>query len=150
MFYLEGISVFKDHWVITERKEGLLQLRVREVATNNEHYLDFGEPAYAAYVGANPDFNSTTLRYNYTSMTTPNSVFDYNMNTKDKKLMKETPVLGGFNKSDYVTERIFVTARDGARVPVSIVYKKGTPKDGSAPLLLYGYGSYGSSIGCKL
>ena len=142
---LEGVSVFKDHWVITERKEGLLQLRIRDVASGNEHYLDFGEPAYAAYVGANPDFNSTTLRYNYTSMTTPNSVFDYNMNTKDKKLMKEAPVLGSFNKADYVTERIFVTARDGAKVPVSIVYKKGTPKDGSAPLLLTGYGSYGSS-----
>jgi oligopeptidase B len=143
---LEGISVFKDHWVITERKEGLLQLRIREVANNNEHYLDFGEPAYAAFVGANPDFNSTTLRYNYTSLTTPGSVFDYNMNTKDKKLMKETPVLGGFTKTDYVTERIFVTARDSARVPVSIVYKKGTPKDGTAPLLLYGYGSYGASM----
>ena len=142
---LEGISVFKDHWVITERKEGLLQLRVREVNSNNEHYLDFGEPAYAAYVGANPDFNATTLRYNYTSMTTPNSVFDYNMTTKDKKLMKEAPVLGGFNKADYVTERKFVTARDGARVPLSIVYKKGTALDGSAPLLLTGYGSYGSS-----
>ena len=142
---LEGIAVFIDHWVITERKEGLLQLRVREVATNSEHYLDFGEPAYAAFVGANPDFNSTTLRYNYTSMTTPNSVFDYNMNTKDKKLMKEAPVLGGFNKADYVTERKFVAARDGARVPVSIVYKKGTALDGSAPLLLTGYGSYGSS-----
>ncbi len=142
---LEGVSVFKDHWVITERKEGLLQLRIREVASNNEHYLDFGEPAYAAYVGANPDFNSTTLRYNYTSMTTPNSVFDYDMNTKKKDLKKETPVLGGFSKTDYVTERIFVTARDGVKVPVSIVYKKGTPKDGSAPLLLTGYGSYGSS-----
>jgi oligopeptidase B len=142
---LEGIAVFKDHWVITERKEGLLQLRVREVATNNEHYLDFGEPAYAAFVGANPDFNSSTLRYNYTSMTTPNSVFDYNMNSKDKKLMKEAPVLGGFNKADYVTERKFVTARDGAKVPLSIVYKKGTALDGSAPLLLTGYGSYGSS-----
>jgi oligopeptidase B len=142
---LEGIAVFKDHWVITERKEGLLQLRVREVATNGEHYLDFGEPAYAAFGGANPDFNSTTLRYNYTSMTTPNSVFDYNMNTKDKKLMKEAPVLGGFNKGNYVTERKFVTARDGSRVPVSIVYKKGTPLDGSSPLLLTGYGSYGSS-----
>ena len=131
--------------MITERKEGLLQLRVREVNSNNEHYLDFGEPAYAAYVGANPDFNATTLRYNYTSMTTPNSVFDYNMTTKDKKLMKEAPVLGGFNKADYVTERKFVTARDGARVPLSIVYKKGTALDGSAPLLLTGYGSYGSS-----
>jgi oligopeptidase B len=143
---LEGISVFKDHWVITERKDGLLQLRVREVASGNEHYLDFGEPAYAAYVAANPEFNTTTLRYNYTSLTTPNSVFDYDMNSKEKKLMKEQPVLGSFNKNDYVTERIYATADDGSKVPISIVYKKGTPKDGSAPLLLYGYGSYGASM----
>ena len=143
---LEGISLFKDHWVITERKEGLLQLRVRQISNGNEHYLDFGEPAYAAYVGANPEFNTTTLRYNYTSLTTPNSVYDYDMNTKNKNLLKEQPVLGKFNKSDYVTERIYATARDGVKVPISLVYKKGTKKDGSAPLLLYGYGSYGASM----
>ena len=143
---LEDIELFKDHWVITERKDGLLQIRVREAATGKEHYLDFGEPAYSAYVSGNPEFNSTTLRYNYTSLTTPNSVFDYDMNAKSKKLMKEQSVLGGFDKNDYTTERIFVTARDGVKVPVSIVYKKGTPKDGSAPLLLYAYGSYGASI----
>ncbi|MBI5371407.1 MAG: S9 family peptidase [Sphingobacteriales bacterium] len=143
---LEDIEVFKDHWVITERKEGLLQMRIRDVVSGKEHYLDFGEPAYAAYVGANPEFNSTTFRYNYTSLTTPNSVYDYDLNTKSRKLMKEQPVLGGFNKDDYLTERVFATARDGAKVPVSIVYKKGTKKDGSAPLLLYGYGSYGASM----
>lgn len=142
---LEDIEIFKDHWVITERKEGLLQLRIRDAVSGKEHYLDFGEPAYAAYVGRNPEFNSTTLRYNYTSLTTPNSVFDYDMNSKSKKLMKEQVVLGAFDKADYITERIFVTARDGAKVPVSIVYKMGTPKDGSAPLLLYSYGSYGYS-----
>lgn len=143
---LEGIALFKDHWVITERKAGLLQMRIRQVSTGNDHYLDFGEPAYAAYVGANPEFNTTTLRYNYTSLTTPNSVYDYDMNTKNKKLMKEQPVLGKFNKNDYVTERIYATARDGVKVPISLVYKKGTKKDGSAPLLLYGYGSYGASM----
>ena len=143
---LEDIDVFKGHWVITERKEGLLQMRIREIASGKEHYLDFGEPAYAAYVGANPEFNTTNLRYNYTSLTTPNSVFDYDMNSKNKKLMKEQEVLGGFNKADYVTERVYATAKDGAKVPVSIVYKKGTKKDGSAPLLLYAYGSYGASM----
>lgn len=143
---LEDIDVFKGHWVITERKEGLLQMRIREIASGKEHYLDFGEPAYAAYVGANPEFNTTNLRYNYTSLTTPNSVFDYDMNTKSKKLMKEQEVLGAFNKADYVTERVYATAKDGAKVPVSIVYKKGTKKDGSAPLLLYAYGSYGASM----
>lgn len=143
---LEDIEVFRDYWVITERKEGLLQMRIKEIAAGKEHYLDFGEPAYAAYVGANPEFNTTTLRYNYTSLTTPNSVFDYDMNTKSKKLMKEQEVLGEFNKGDYVTERVYATAKDGAKVPVSIVYKKGIKKDGSAPLLLYGYGSYGASM----
>jgi len=132
--------------VITERKEGLLQMRIREIASGKEHYLDFGEPAYAAYVGANPEFNTTNLRYNYTSLTTPNSVFDYDMNAKNKRMMKEQEVLGGFNKADYVTERVYATAKDGAKVPVSIVYKKGTKKDGSAPLLLYAYGSYGASM----
>lgn len=142
---LEDIDLFKNFWVITERKEGLLQLRIRDAVSGKEHYLDFGEPAYTAYVGGNPEFNSTTLRYNYTSLTTPNSVFDYDMNSKSKKLMKEQTVLGGFDKAEYLTERIFVTARDGAKIPVSLVYKKGTPKDGSAPLLLYSYGSYGYS-----
>ncbi len=143
---LEGIDVFKDHWVITERKNGLLQLRIREVASGNEHYLDFGEPAYAAYATGNAEFNSGTLRYAYTSLTTPNSVYDYNMATKEKKLMKEQPVLGGFDKNDYVTERVYATAKDSTKVPISLVYKKGMKKDGSSPLLLYGYGSYGASM----
>lgn len=143
---LEGIDVFKDHWVITERKNGLLQLRIRNTTSGAEHYLDFGEPAYAAYATSNLEFNSGILRYSYTSMTTPNSVFDYNMESKEKKLLKEQAVLGKFDKADYVTERIYATAGDGTKVPVSLVYKKGTKKDGSAPLLLYGYGSYGASM----
>ncbi|HET9430690.1 MAG TPA: S9 family peptidase, partial [Chitinophagaceae bacterium] len=143
---LEAVNPFKDHWVISERKDGLIRLRIRDISSGSEHYLDFGEPAYAAYVGANPEYKSTTLRYNYTSLTTPNSVFDYDMSSKEKKLMKEQPVLGGFKKEDYQTERVYATSRDGVKIPVSIVYKKGTGKDGSAPLLLYGYGSYGSSM----
>jgi oligopeptidase B len=143
---LESIVTFQDHWVITERKAGLLQFRIREMASGKEHYLDFGEPAYMATVTGNPEFNKTVLRYNYTSLTTPNSVFDYDMNSHDKKLMKEQPVLGGFDKNDYVTERITATARDGAKVPVSLVYKKGFKKNGNSALLLYGYGSYGASM----
>lgn len=143
---LQGIEVFKDYWVITERKNGLLQLRIRKMADGSEHYLDFGEPAYFAGVGSNPEFNSTVLRYNYSSLTTPSSVYDYNMVSKDKKLMKEQAVLGQFDKNDYVTERLYATAKDGTKVPISLVYKKGTKKDGSAPLLLYGYGSYGYSM----
>lgn len=143
---LEGIDVFKDYWVISERKEGLIQLRIRDMATGKESYLDFGEPAYLAYASGNMEFNTNTLRYSYTSLTTPNSVYDYDMKTKDKKLVKESAVLGGFKKDDYVTERVYATATDGAKIPVSIVYKKGTKKDGTAPLLLYGYGSYGASM----
>jgi oligopeptidase B len=143
---LEEVEVFKGHWVIVERKEGLLQLRVRDLTNNSDHYLEFGEPSYAAYVSNNPEYNSLTLRYNYTSLTTPNSVFDYNLNDRSKKLMKEQVVLGGFKKEDYVTERIYATAKDGVKVPISLVYKKDTKRDGSAPLLLYGYGSYGASM----
>ncbi|MBI1341841.1 MAG: prolyl oligopeptidase family serine peptidase [Terrimonas sp.] len=143
---LEGVTVFKDFWVITEREEGLLKIRVRDMTTGNEHYLDFGEPAYAAYVGDNREYESGTLRYNYTSLTTPNSVYDYDMKAKTKQLKKEQVVLGGFDKNEYVTERVYATARDGVKVPVSIVYKKGFKKDGGSPLLLYGYGSYGASM----
>jgi oligopeptidase B len=143
---LEGIDVFKNYWVITERKEGLLKLRVQNKINNQEHYLDFGEPAYAAYVGSNAEFDTDMVRYGYTSLTTPNSTYDYNMNTKEKKLMKQEEVVGGYDVSAFVTERLYATATDGTKVPVSLVYKKGTKKDGAAPLLLYGYGSYGASM----
>src|SRR6185436_17968870 len=103
--------------------------------------IDFGEPAYSAGTADNPEFNSTTLRYNYTSLTTPNSVYDYNMDKRDKKLMKQQEVLGGYDPKEYMTERIYATAKDGVKVPISLVYKKGFNKDGAAPLLLYGYGS---------
>ncbi len=142
---LEGIEVFKNHLVVTERKEGLLGIRIFNLTTSEEHNLNFGEPVYDASVTGNLDFNSTTLRYSYTSLRTPNSIYDYGMDTKDKKLMKQTEVVGGYNPDEYITERLFATARDGARVPVSIVYKKGFNKDGQAPLLLYAYGAYGYS-----
>jgi oligopeptidase B len=143
---LEGIDVFKDYLVVTERKNGLLQLRIRNINTNSEHYVDFGEPAYAAYSGANPEFNSTNLRYVYTSLTTPNSVYDYNMETKGKELKKRQEVVGGYNPEEYVTERLYATSEDGLKIPVSVVYKKTTKRDADTPLLLYGYGSYGNSL----
>ncbi|MBM3413904.1 MAG: S9 family peptidase [Bacteroidetes bacterium] len=143
---LEGIEPFKNFWILAERKEGLVQLRVRELPGEKEHYLDFGEPAYDAFVGSNPEYLSTRLRFRYSSMTTPLSTYDYTIASKQKELIKEQPVLGGFKRTDYVTERHFVIARDGARVPLSIVYKKGIQLDGSAPALLYGYGSYGASM----
>ncbi len=144
--FLEGVEIFKDHLVVMERKNGLMQLRVRPWDGSEEHYLDFGEPAYLAFTSTNPEFDTRILRYGYTSMTTPRSTFDYDMVTREKTLLKEDEVLGGFDKSNYTTERIFATARDGAGVPVSIVYRKGTPLDGTSPLLLYAYGSYGASM----
>src|SRR5258705_1486229 len=143
--YLAGFTLFKDHMVVSELKEGLMNLRIINQKDKSEHYLQFDEPAYLSSVGINADFNTNVLRFNYTSMITPGSVYDYNMDTKDKVLKKQNEVVGGYDRSDYVTERAFATARDGKRVPVSIVYKKGTQKDGSHPLLITGYGSYGST-----
>jgi len=142
---LEEVEEFKDFLVISERKNGLMQLRIRPL-NGPEHYIDFGEPAYTAAVGSNPEYNSKTLRYSYTSMTTPVSVYDYNMGTKAKKLMKQQEVIGGYDAADYTTERLYATAKDGTKIPISIVYKKGLKKDGQAPLLLYAYGSYGHSM----
>lgn len=143
--YLEGIEVFKNHLVVQEKNQGLSQLRIINHLTKLEHYLNFGEPAYDANIGANPSFDTNILRYGYTSLTTPNSTFDYDMNAHTKELKKQQTVLGGFDKENYVSERVFVTVRDGTKVPVSIVYRKGTKLNGTAPLLQYSYGSYGYS-----
>jgi oligopeptidase B len=144
--FLEGMEVFKNHLVIQERKDGLMHIRVIDQKEKKEHYLNFGEPAYDTYVNVNPNFETNILRFGYTSLTTPNSTFDYNMDTREKVLKKEQEILGGFDKSNYKSERFFVTARDGAKVPVSLVYHKNTKIDGSAPLLQYAYGSYGASM----
>jgi oligopeptidase B len=143
---LQGVEAFKDFMVLNERKDGLVQLRIRSLKDNGEHYINFGEAAYTASFDANPEYNSLVVRYSYTSLTTPSSVYDYNMITKEKKLLKQQEVLGGYNATDYVTERLYATAKDGTKVPISLVYKKGFKKDGNAPLLLYAYGSYGYSI----
>ncbi|WP_428655321.1 S9 family peptidase [Runella sp.] len=144
--YLEGIEAFKHHLVLQERGEGLLKIRIIDQKTHAEHYLNFGEPAYTASPGNNPDFNTTILRYGYTSLTTPASTFDYDMDSRERVLLKQQEVLGGFDKEEYQTERLFAPARDGVLIPISIVYKKGFQKDGSAPLLQYSYGSYGYSM----
>ncbi len=142
---LEGVEAFRAFVVTVERKEGLRNLHILPVSGTGEHLVDFGEPAYLAYVGDNEVFDTRVLRYGYTSMTTPSSVFDYDIATHEKKLLKEEEVLGGFDKADYVTERLWAPARDGKKVPISVVYRKDTPRDGTRPLLLYGYGSYGAS-----
>ncbi|MGN7720882.1 S9 family peptidase [Chitinophaga sp. 22620] len=143
---VEGIDLFKDFLVVSERKGGLTQLRIINDVTHQEHYLDFGEPAYVAYSTSNPEMDTKNLRYSYTSLTTPNSTYDYNMDTKAKELKKQQEVIGGYDAKNYVTERIFAKAKDGTMVPISLVYKKGFEKNGKAPLLLYGYGSYGASM----
>jgi oligopeptidase B len=143
---LQSVQEFGDFIVINERKDGLVKLRIRSLKDNSEHFIDFGEPAYSANFGANPEYNSTTLRYSYTSLTTPSSTYDYDMVSKVKTLKKQQEVLGGYNPADYTTERLYATANDGTRVPISLVYKNGFKKDGNAPLLLYGYGSYGASM----
>jgi len=143
---LEDIELFDNHLVIDERKNGLTNLRIINQTTGDEHYLDFGEPVYTAYASTNAEFNTKILRFGYTSMTTPNSTFDYDMEKKEKTLLKQQEIVGGHNPENYITERLWATARDGARIPVSIVYKKGFRKDGKAPLLQYGYGSYGNTI----
>lgn len=145
--FLEDFELFAGHLVLEERKSGLIELRVRPwEAPSEAYYIDFEEPAYAAGIGANPAFDTQRLRYNYTSMTTPGSVYDYDMAAREATLKKRDAIGGGFDADDYRTERLFATAEDGTEVPVSVVYKKGTPLDGTAPLLLYGYGSYGNSL----
>ncbi len=143
---LQSVEEFKDFIVLNERKDGLVKLRVKSLKDNSEYYIDFGEAAYTANFGANPEYNSTNLRFGYTSLTTPFSTFDYNMVSKVKTLKKQQEVLGGYDPKEYVTERLYATAKDGTKVPISLVYKKGFKKDGKAPLLLYGYGSYGMSM----
>lgn len=144
--FLEGTDIFKDHLVLEERHKGLIRIRVRPWSGAREHYIDFGEPAYLAYTTRNYTFDTSTLRYIYESMTTPESVYDYDMITKEKKLLKQEEVLGGFDQNNYKTERLWTTANDGAKVPISIVYRKGLRRGGKNPLLLYAYGSYGSSM----
>ena len=140
---LEGFELFKDFLVLSERRNGLTELHVRPWSGLGEHSLDFGEPAYVAYLTTNAELDTPLLRFGYESMTTPTSTYDYNMATRQKALLKRDEVLGGFDPANYVTERLYTTARDGARVPVSLVYRKTTVRP--APLLLYGYGSYGYS-----
>ncbi len=144
--FLEGIEVFNDFLVVEERKNGLLELRIMNQRAGTEHYIDFAEEAYTAYSSVNVDFNSEILRFGYTSMTTPSSVYDYNMTTKEKTLLKQQEVVGGYTIANYATKRLYIESRDGVKIPVSIVYKKGIELDQSNPLLLYGYGSYGSTI----
>jgi len=143
---LQGFEIFRDHLLVVERKQGLIQMRVRPWSGEGEHYLDLDEPAYLAFANDNHDFDTPILRYTYTSMTTPPSVFDYNVVTRERTLLKQEEVLGGFDAGNYQTERLMAAAEDGTEIPISIVYRKGMEKNGDNPLVLYGYGSYGASL----
>jgi oligopeptidase B len=143
---VSDIEEFKDFLAIAERKNGLTQLAIYNLNNQQQHYLDFGEVAYTVYPGINVEYNSDKLRYGYTSLVTPSSVYEYDMAKQEKVLLKQQEILGGYDQTAYITERVFATARDGLQVPISIVYKKGTKLDGSAPLLQYAYGSYGASM----
>ncbi len=142
---LESTELFSDFLAVKERRGGLTQIQIRPWQGEG-HYLDFGEPTYDAGFGENHDMDSDVLRFVYTSMTTPSTDFDYNMNTREKTLIKREEVLGGFDPDNYITERLFATADDGTQVPMSVCYKKGMQKEGDNPVLLYGYGSYGYSM----
>jgi oligopeptidase B len=143
--FLSGFEIFKDYLVLDERKEGLKQVRIIEWKTKKEHYLNFGEEVYSAWIGYNPEFNTSIMRYTYTSLTTPTSVYDYDMKNMEKKLLKQTEILGDFNSENYEAKRLWATASDGIKIPISLVYRKGLELNGSNPTLQYAYGSYGSS-----
>jgi oligopeptidase B len=149
---LAAIDVFRSHLILTEREGGLPYLRIVDLsveardALSASHRIEFAEPAYNASLGNNPEFDTTFVRYQYESFVTPRSVFDYDVRARERVLRKEQPVLGGYDAAQYVMERLHATAFDGARVPISLVRRRDTPLDGSAALLLYGYGSYGYSI----
>jgi oligopeptidase B len=143
---IERVAAFKDYLVIEERDRGLTKIRITDFANNQTHYIDFSEPVYTAGLGSNAEFDAKLLRFNYTSLVAPNSVFDYDMATHARELKKQQEVLGGYDPVQYQSERIYATAADGVKVPISLVYKKAMVKNGKAPMLLYGYGAYGISI----
>jgi oligopeptidase B len=149
---LAAADVFQSHLALLEREDGLPYLRIVDLphaapnALDNSHRIEFNEPAYNASLGANLEFAASQLRFHYESLVTPRSVFDYDLQNRERILRKQQPVLGGYDPAQYVSERLHATAQDGTRVPISIVHRRDTPRDASAPLLLYGYGSYGISI----
>jgi oligopeptidase B len=143
--FLGGFNVFENFLVLSEREMGLVKLRIIKWADKSEHNLDFGEATYFAYIHFNPEIYTDSLRFGYTSLTTPNSVYEYNMLSREKILLKQEEVVGDFKPENYQAERLYAVAKDGKKVPISLVYRKGVKKDGTNPLLLTGYGSYGFS-----
>ncbi len=143
---IEGVDSFANHLVIYEREKGLEKIAIRDAQARLSHYIDFPDPVYSVGSTGNFEYETNLLRFHYTSLVTPVSVFDYNMETRERELKKQYQVRGGYDASKYDSERIFAIAPDGVEVPISLVFKKGMQRDGTNPLLLYGYGSYGHSI----
>jgi oligopeptidase B len=143
---VEGISMFADYAVLSEWENGLQQIEIVDLKTNKHTRIQFPEPVYSAGLSSNREFKTNVLRYSYNSLVTPNSTFDYDMSSGRSTLLKQTEVPGGFDRNNYKSERVFATASDGTKIPMSMVYRKGVKMDGSAPMLLYAYGSYGISI----
>lgn len=142
---IEHVDAFASHLVLYERQDGLEYIRIRALDDGTDHRISFDEPTYSVGGGSNPEFHSTTLRFVYASLITPQSVFDYDMKTRKRELKKRTEVRGGYDPKRYCSERIFAKASDGARIPISIVYRKGLRRGRPAPTVLTGYGSYGLS-----
>lgn len=142
--FVEELDVFKDHLVVGERQNGLIQMLVLKHGQKTGDYIKFPDPAYVVSIGQNAEFETSFVRYNFESLNRPTSVFDFNTETKKSVLLKEDIVLG-YDSTQYISERIFASAKDGSKIPISLVYKKGFKKDGASPLLVYGYGSYGAS-----
>jgi oligopeptidase B len=144
---IEDIDIFKDYLVVSERSNGLNEIRIIRWDAKEDYYLPFDNETYTAGTGGNPEFDSEILRYGYNSLTTPSSTLDFNMATREKKVIKETEVLGGqFDKTNYESKRVWATSADGEKIPISMVYRKGMKMDGSNPFLLYAYGSYGATM----
>jgi len=140
---LEDIDVFKNFFIVIERYNGLKRINIKPWNNSKNHYIDFETETYSLYSSYNPNINTNKLRYNFSSLTTPSSVIEYDMITREKKVLKENEVLGEFNKENYTSKRVWANARDGKKVPISLVYRKDKYIEGSNPLLLYAYGSYG-------
>ncbi len=140
---LEEIDLFKDFWVLVERDKGLLKLRITDFKTNASHFIEFDEAVYTAHPGTNAEFDTKEFRFLYESLVTPLTWYDYDVAARSRKLLKQQPVLGGYDPSQYASEALTAIAKDGTRVPISIVYKKSMRQEGPQPMLLYGYGSYG-------
>ena len=143
--HLLSLEIFKNYLVINERKDGLRQIRIIEQRTQKDEYLNFDEEAYTSWISTNEEFDTNVLRFSFSSLVTPISTFDYNMKTKERTLLKQNEVVGGYDSEKYTSKRMYANARDGKTIPISIVYRKDMKKEEAQNLLLYGYGAYGST-----